>query len=182
MPKTKSSKTTNKAKLGKTQNIINLYTLEALSKEQYSKKTIECVVNNQIWNIDIDNKFSPTKIKQMIIEGAKKIAEIKKKNESKNKSDNNSVFVDITNYIGLLTVKYFTSVEIDEHLDSQIKMMNLLMSVEDETENISLFEKIINNMDEKEHQKLQEYVVRAREQVDLIQANPELLEQTKILQ
>lgn len=125
---------------------LTLSEIKKQDKQFENKKRILLGESGEYY-VDINIKFRPTLIQQMIAELTDKMLQIKEQNiEFK--------YMDI--YSLLLLIKYFTSFKVPDELSEQIKVLELLIDG-------GYFGAIVNEFDEEELKKVADTIKKAGE-------------------
>jgi hypothetical protein len=133
-------------------NILSLY------NKTFTQKAIQVTANNQTFDVLIDEKFQPTKIQNLIMELAEKQQQIKNLND----------ILDLSFFANYLIIKYFTNIEMVkvDDLEKSIRVFKALVD-------LGIFEQIMDQFDEKEMQKVNEYIKKMSDKVKELDKNPE---------
>jgi hypothetical protein len=134
-------------------NILSLY------NKTFTQREIQVEAEGQTFKVLIDEKFQPSKIQALIMELVEKYQEIQSLND---------VF-DISYFANFLIIKYFSNVDMAkvDSLDKAIRVFKALVD-------LGLYEQIIDKFDEKELQKLNDYIKKMNDRAKEIEQNPEV--------
>lgn len=138
---------------------LTVNSLKSQDARRYTKK--ELIIND--YKVLIDEKFRPTTIQRLLIEFFEKYQYMKE----------NNLQMNIVEYLPVLLLKYFTSLDIPDDLETQLKIYELLIDND-------YFEPIYNAFPKEEINKIYEIAKKMRENSDelvkQIKDNPELLD------
>jgi hypothetical protein len=138
---------------------LTVNTLKSQDSKQYTKR--ELTING--YKVEIDEKFRPTTIQRLLVEFFEKYQYIQE----------NNIQINIVEYFPILLIKYFTSIDIPDDLETQLKIYELLIDND-------YFEPIFNAFPKEEVTKIYEIAKNIRENSEelskQIKDNPELLD------
>lgn len=95
-------------------------TLAAIKKEDAKQFNAQKQVEIKGYTLTVDKVFRPTKITAMLREMVEKISELKAKKVSIEQ-------LDFTTYGLLLTIKHFSSVDIPESIEEQLRVLEIMV-------------------------------------------------------
>lgn len=137
---------------------LTVNSLKSQDARQYTKK--ELIIND--YKVLIDEKFRPTTIQRLLFEFMEKYQYMQENNMQMN----------VIEYLPILLIKYFTSLDIPDDLETQLKIYELLVDND-------YFEPIYNAFPKEEISKIYEIAKKMRENSDELvkqfKDNPELL-------
>lgn len=128
-------------------NKLNIGEIKSIISKEYTQKKIIVNANGKDYEVLVDEKFRPSKISKLIIEGI--VAQ-------KDLPDVNSVK---TNYYIFLMIKYFMDIGIDTNdLTEQLKLLENMVDV-------GLFEQLANVFTDEDFKILSEYTQKFTDKI-----------------
>lgn len=138
---------------------LTINTLKSQDSKRYTRR--ELTING--YKVEVDEKFRPTTIQRLLIEFFEKYQYMKE----------NNLQMNIVEYLPVLLLKYFTSLDIPDDLETQLKIYELLIDND-------YFEPIFNAFPKEEINKIYDIAKKIRENSEeltkQIKDNPELLD------
>lgn len=133
----------------------------SLHSKTFKQKSIFVDIEGGQYEVLIDTKFQISKIQELIAEVIEKQRELFKIQD----------IFDIAYYINFLLIKYFTNINLAkaEEFDKQIRVFKAMID-------LGIFDQVMEAFDEKEVEKINEYLKKASENVKKLGNSPEVIE------
>ena len=145
-------------------NKLNANAILATYEKEFSKKTIQLEIRDKKYEVNIDTKFKISELQKVFptaLDNFKKIEDINPQVASL--------------YFFYLLMKHFTDIEMlkTEDLEGQIKLIKAMVDLQ-------IFDKILNEFDQKELEKANDLLVKFCEEVKAnIESQKESFQETK---
>lgn len=139
---------------------INSGDILSLHSKLFTQKKVILNINNQNYEVLVDEKFSVDKIQQLILEVIEMQKQIKTFDDA----------LSLSNYSIYLIIKYFTNIELAKENDFE-KQMRVYKAMLD----LGIIEKVLENFDEYELNKINSYIKKVNDNIKKASNNPELM-------